>query len=402
MTKEKNPPVTLQAILNTYGAAFRSKNPLPYSAHKVLNAVERCHTVALGAHAIRCLTPGCAYEKSAYNSCRNRHCPGCQGSQSARWMDKREAELLPVPYFHVCFTVPRELNPLVLANQRVLYDALFSSAWEAMEELIQTRKDFAGQGGAIAVLHTWGQNLMDHPHVHMIVPGGALDKEKAAFRQRGVHRKKDGTKTRDFLVPVGPLRILFKNKILAKLGHAYKTGALRFPGALEALSIPENFYALKEVLFAKSWVVYCKEPFAGPQQVLSYLGRYTHKVAISNGRIKSMEAGQVTFTLKNYRKEGKKEVMVLPVQEFLRRFLLHVLPKGYRRIRMFGFLSNRYKKGNLERIRALLHVAPVAEEKEKKSVAEIVLKAFGVNILLCPKCGQASLRLIRPQKPGSG
>ena len=243
---------------------------------------------------------------------------------------------------------------------------------------------------------------MDHPHVHLVVCGGALDKEKTAFRQRGVRRKKDGTKTRDFLVPVGPLRILFRNKFLAKLAHAYKTGALCFPGRLEALFSPDAFYALKEALFAKTWVVYCKEPFAGPMQVLAYLGRYTHKVAISNSRLKSMEAGQVTFALKNYRKEGKKEVMVLPVEEFLRRFLLHVLPKGYRRIRMFGFLSNRYKKGNLERIRALLHVAPVAETQEQKTVVEVVLKAFGVNLLLCPKCGRLSLKLVRLNKPGSG
>jgi hypothetical protein len=395
--------VTLKAIVQTYGAGFRRANPLPYAAHKVLNAVERCHTALMGAHAIRCHTPGCAYEKSAYNSCRNRHCPACQGSQSARWVDRREAELLPVPYFHVCFTLPHEMNPLVLANKRVLYDALFSCAWEAMAALIKTRKDFPGQGGAIAVLHTWGQNLMDHPHVHMIVPGGALDKEKRAFRRRGVRRKRDGTKARDFLVPVGPLRILFKNKFLSRLGTAYKAGTLRFPGAVAALASPEAFYALKERLYRKTWVVFCKEPFAGPKQVLAYLGRYTHKTAISNSRLRSMEDGSVTFALKNYRKDGKREVMKLPAAEFLRRFLLHVLPKGYRRIRMFGFLSNRYKKENLERIRTLLQVAaPPEAETKVKSVAEVVLKAFGVNILLCPKCGQESLRIVRPVRPGSG
>jgi hypothetical protein len=317
-------------------------------------------------------------------------------------VDKREAELLPVPYFHVCFTLPHEMNPLVLANKRVLYDALFSSAWEAMAALIKTRKDFAGQGGAIAVLHTWGQNLMDHPHVHMIVPGGALDKEKQAFRRRSVRRGKDGKKARDFLVPLGPLRILFKNKFLSHLATAYKTGTLLFPGAVAALSSPDAFYALKEHLYHKTWVVFCKEPFAGPRQVLAYLGRYTHKTAISNSRLLSMEEGTVTFALKNYRKDGKRERMKLPAAEFLRRFLLHVLPKGYRRIRMFGFLSNRYKKENLERIRALLQVVSPPEADKKKSVAEVVLKAFGVNILLCPQCGQESLRIVRPVRPGSG
>jgi hypothetical protein len=378
---------------------------MPYAAHKVLNAVERCHTPALGSHTIRCLTPECGYEKLAYNSCRNRHCPGCQGSQSARWVGEREKELLPVPYFHVCFTLPHELNPLVLANKKILYDCLFTAAWDAMSTLFEGRKDFAGQGGAIAVLHTWGQNLMDHPHVHMIVPGGALDKGKTNFRQRCVKRNKLGIKSRDFLVPVGPLRVLYKNKFLAKLGRAYKEGQLIFPGKVEPLALPKRFYEWKENLYAMNWVVYCKEPFAGPKQVLAYLGRYTHRVAISNSRLINMEDGNISFKLKNYRKEGKREVMMLPAKDFIRRFLLHVLPKGYRRIRMFGFLSNRYKRTNLEKIRALLGEEPkepVNEKKEKASVAEVVLKSTGVNILLCPKCGQCGLQLIRPLMHGSG
>ncbi|MCY7328338.1 MAG: transposase [Saprospiraceae bacterium] len=252
---------------------------------------------------------------------------------------------------------------------------------------------------------------MDHPHVHMIVPGGALNKGMGEFRQRGVRRNKKGIKARDFLVPVGPLRILFKNKFLAKLGRAYKDRLLVFPGKVESLSLPSEFYGLKENLYAKNWVVYCKEPFAGPKQVLAYLGRYTHRVAISNSRLLNMEDGKVTFKLKNYRKEGAREVMVLPAEDFIRRFLLHVLPKGYRRIRMFGFLSNRYKRKNLETIRALLSNEPVKpldekpeveEKKEKPSVAEVILKSTGVNILLCPKCGQCGLRLIRQPMRGSG
>ena len=254
-TRRPSPRVTLQQILLQYGPAFRRDNRLPYRDHQILNAVERCHTPALGAHVIRCGTPDCDYEKLAYNSCRNRHCPACQGSQSARWVGQREAELLPVPYFHVCFTLPHELNSLVLQNKRVLYDALFTSAWEAMSELVGSGRTFAGQGGAIAVLHTWGQNLMDHPHVHMIVPGGALSKDKGAFGQRGLMRKRDGKKARDFLVPVGPLRILFKNKFLAKLSRVFKEGILRFPGPVEAVSSPDRFYALKETLYAKAWVV---------------------------------------------------------------------------------------------------------------------------------------------------
>ncbi len=414
-TQAKDPtttPLTMQKILLRYGPQFRSKHRLSYPKHKILNAIERCHTPKLGYHPIQCQTPGCHYEKIAYNSCRNRHCPACQSSQSARWVYEREQELLPVPYFHVCFTLPHELNDLVLANQKILYDGLFSAAWEAMDTLLRDVKTFSGQGGAIAVLHTWGQNLMPHPHVHMIVPGGALNKVEKQFRQRCVTRKKDGVKLRDFLVPVGPLRILFRNKFLAKLSSAYKSGMLLFPGQVSALASPDSFYAMKNAIYAKNWVVYCKEPFAGPKQVLAYLGRYTHRVAISNSRLLSMEDGKVTFKLKNYKKGGKKEVMELPVHDFFHRFLLHALPKGYRRIRMFGFLSNRYKQKNLEQIRSLLPGATkggdpeakeaTGEKKEKPSVAEVVQRFFGVNILLCPKCGQCSLKLITATNSGSG
>ena len=408
---QSHAPVTIQHILLRYGSQFRRRHRISYQAHQILNAIERCHTPRLGFHPIRCQTPNCHYEKIAYNSCRNRHCPACQSSQSARWVYEREQELLPVPYFHVCFTLPHELNHLVLANPKVLYDALFSAAWEAMDTLLRDAKTFKGQGGAIAVLHTWGQNLMPHPHVHMIVPGGALNKEENQFQQRGVIRKKDGKKLRDFLVPVGPLRILFRNKFLAKLTHVYKSGLLQFPGQASALSSPDAFYAMKSTLYSKTWVVYCKEPFAGPKQVLAYLGRYTHRVAISNSRLLSMEDGKVTFKLKNYKKGGQKEVMELPVDHFLNRFLYHALPKGYRRIRMFGFLSNRYKRKNLEKIRSLLPGVlekessaveeGAGEKKEKPSVAEVVRKFFGVNILQCPRCGKDSLKLITSAKSGS-
>jgi len=395
--------VTLQNIFLKYSSGFRSQTKIPYSAHKVLNAVERCHTSQLGAHVIRCQTPSCSYEKIAYNSCRNRHCPACQGSQSARWVSEREAELLPVPYFHICFTLPHELNPLILMNKKLLYDILFSSAWESVSELIHSSKAFGGQGGAIGVLHTWGQNLMDHPHVHMIVPGGALLQQNAVFNQRPVRRQKDGVKVRDFLVPVGPLRILYKNKFISQLAHLYKTGQLVFHGEMQRFADADSFYKMKDQVFAKNWVVYCKEPFAGPKQVLAYLGRYTHRVALSNSRLVSMNENKVTFKLKNYRKDGKKELMVLPAYEFIRRFLLHVLPKGYRRIRMYGFLANRYKQKNLEKIRTYLQVPQVVVEKKKKaSVAEVILHSTGVNILLCPKCKKVSLILIHQGGRGSG
>ncbi len=308
---------------------------------------------------------------------------------------EREAELLPVPYFHVTFTIPHELNPMVLWNQELMYNILFESAWESMHTLVQDKKYFGGQAGAIAVLHTWGQNLMDHPHVHMIVPGGAFKKHTQDWVHKKMRRKKNGKKCKDFLVHVSPLKILFKNKFLDKLSHNYKNHEFTFSGPVEYLTMPDNFYRLKDCLFKKQWNVNIKEPFAGPEEVLKYLGRYTHRTAISNSRILEIENGEVTFMMKDYRNEGKKRPFVLEAQEFIRRFVLHILPKGYRKIRMFGFLANRYKMRNLEAIRKYLKIIPAKIVKVVKKVHEIIKQFFGVNILKCPKCGMDSLKLIR-------
>ncbi len=386
---------TVQEIFLRYGGEFRQAHQLPYAVHKVMNAIEGCRTEKLGYHLIKCQNCGCDYEKKAYNSCRDRHCPACQSYQSAKWVMEREAELLPVPYFHVTFTIPHELNHTVLWNKELMYNLLFESAWESMHTLVQDKRFFGGQAGAIAVLHTWGQNLMDHPHVHMIVPGGAFKKDMQDWVHKKMRRKKNGKKCKDFLVHVAPLEILFKNKFLDKFAKNYKNHELSFSGPVEHLAEPGKFYGLKDGLFKKQWNINIKEPFAGPEEVLKYLGRYTHRIAISNSRIIDIENGKVTFMMKDYRNEGKKIPCVLEAREFIRRFLLHILPKGYRKIRMFGFLANRYKIRNLEVIRKYLKIVPAKILKTVKKVHEIMKEFFGINILKCPECGRDSLKVIQ-------
>jgi len=391
---DKSASATLQNIFVSYGREYRKKHKLPYESHKVMNAIQGCRTEKLGYHLISCGNCGCDYEKKAYNSCRDRHCPQCQSYQSAKWVLERKAELLPVPYFHVTFTIPHELNSLVLWNKELLYDLLFKAAWESAAALIGERRHFNGQGGAVAVLHTWGQNLMEHPHVHMIVPGGAL-RWKSEWVQKNLKRKKNGKKKKEFLVPIVPLQILFKNKFLVKLAKLYKKGELMLPPKADGVPGPKSFYRLKDAVYKKTWNINIKEPFASPEDVLKYLGRYTHRAAISNARILNIENGRVTFVMKDYRNNGKKVIRILDAHEFIRRFLLHVLPKGFRRIRMFGFLANRYKIRNLEVIRKLLEIVPVKIEKANKTVQHIMQEFFGVNILKCPQCGRDSLKVIQ-------
>lgn len=384
---------TLQQIFLRYGEAHRQAHKLPYESHKVMNAIEACRTEKLGYHLITCENCGCDYEQKAYNSCRDRHCPQCQSYQSAKWVIDREAELLPVPYFHVTFTIPHELNPLVLWNKEVMYNILFESAWQSLNDLVKDQRYFGGQAGAIAVLHTWGQSLIDHHHVHMIVPGGAFIKHPEQWIQKKLSRDKNGKKKKAFLVHVAPLRILYKTKFLTRLAKEYKKHHLKLSGSLQHLQEPGNFYGLKDSLFKKEWNINIKKPFAGPEEVLKYLGRYTHRVAISNSRIMDIEDGNITFMMKDYRNEGKKIPCHLDAQTFITRFLRHVVPKGFRRIRMFGFLANRFKIRNLEAIRKYLNMMPAKIEKVVKSVHEIIQQFFGVNILKCPKCGMDTLKL---------
>lgn len=286
-----------------------------------MNAIESCRTSNLGGHIDVC--DSCGHERISYNSCRNRHCPKCQGLAKEQWLLERKRDLLNIGYFHVVFTVPDSLNPLALQNQKIFYSLLFKAASETLAELSRDHKYLGAEIGIISVLHTWGQNLMDHPHVHCIVPGGGLSFDGTRFLRS---REK-------FFIPVKVLSRKYRGKFLAFLKEAFQDGELRFCGKLEPLSGKLKFQSLINALYQKEWVVYCKKPFKSPWHVLRYLGRYTHRVAISNQKIVSLQDGRVTFSWRDYKDENKTKLMTLEASEFIRRFLLHVLPDRFVKIR---------------------------------------------------------------------
>jgi hypothetical protein len=343
----------------------------------VLFTLGRCHTAALGGHLYRCDT--CGAEHPAYNSCGNRHCPSCLGHKSAKWLSDRAAELLPVPYFHVVFTVPAEIASIALGNKEMLYGILFRAASEALVEITRDPKHLGADIGFLAILHTWTQTLLHHPHVHCIVPGGGLSTDGTRW-----------VKSReDFLVHVKPLSRLFRGKFLAYLEEAVRAGLLRFAGATAHLAKPGALAAFVREQRDKEWVVHAKPPFGSPEHVLKYLARYTHRVAISDRRILGIGDAGVTFGYRdNHRGPG---VMTLDGVEFLRRFLLHVLPTGFVRIRYYGLLANRGRRKNLERCREL--IAPEASAGTASSEPARTTPAEQDRDR-CPSCGVGQLRAV--------
>jgi hypothetical protein len=355
----------LAAIFRQYGPSYRETHRLPLNQLRTMHAIEICRTKELGGHIDAC--EDCGHLKISYNSCRNRHCPTCQFLRKEKWLEAREKELLPVPYFHVVFTLPEELNPLALRNQEVFYTTLFRAASETLIELTRKR---LGQIGAIAVLHTWGQNLMDHPHLHVMVTGGGLCQGAWV------------ASTRRFFRHVKVMGRLFRGKFLFHLKKVYTADKLRFPGLIAHLA--HTFTAFLHPLYDREWVVYCKPPFGGPQSVIRYLGRYTHRVAIANHRISSIENGTVTFFFKDYADGDKRKTMTLEAPEFIRRFLLHVLPDRFVKIRYFGLLANRVRKTSLHACREALGVGIPHETPE--TWQEHLLRLTGVDVTRCPLC----------------
>jgi hypothetical protein len=336
---------TLGAVIRRFGAALLCRAALTPAQTAVLSRLGRCHTAALGGHLYRC--DACGAERPAYNSCGDRHCPSCLGHQSAEWLVERSAELLPVPYFHVVFTMPAEIAALALGNKKVVYTILFRAASEALLEAAHNPEHLGVRLGFFAVLHTWTQTMLHHPHVHCIVPGGGISLDGS----RWVHTRPN------FLLPIAVLSPLFRGKFLAYLAEAARAGALRFAGATAPLATAEGFAAFLQEQRDKDWVVHAKPPFGSPEQVLKYLARYTHRVAISDRRILDIDDTGVTFRYRD-NASGTQLTMRLDGVEFLRRFLLHVLPKGFVRIRYFGLFANCVRAANLERCRALIAAAP--------------------------------------------
>src|SRR5919108_2385327 len=366
---EKRPRPELADIFRRYGERFEQTHRVSAAEHKVIRAVSVCRTQDLGGHLDRC--DACGFERPAYNSCRNRHCPKCQSLAKARWLEKQTAELLPLGYFHLVFTLPHELNRLVLANKKIVLSVLFKSVSETLLEFGRSR--LGGILGIIAVLHTWDQKLQDHFHLHCLVPAGALSLDHS----RWISARKN------FLFPVEALGLVFRGKFLDLLKQACDQGKIE--------TITQQ--AIKE-LRKKNWVVYSKKPFGSPKTVLDYLGRYTHRVALSNDRILSIDGGQVAFSDRDRKDSERKKVMTLDAHEFIRRFLLHVLPDGFIRIRHFGFLANRSKKQALARCRKLLDLDPAWPHCPIESAKDMLLKITGVDLTRCPCCHNGTMIVV--------
>jgi hypothetical protein len=389
----QRPALEVADVIREHGDAFLTKvgGILNACQRQALRDLARCRTAALGGHVQHCLD--CGHERIAYNSCRNRHCPKCQALARARWLQREAQLLLPVEYHHVVFTLPAELAELASANPRVCYDALFQAASATLRDVAANPKRLGAQLGILLVLHTWGQNLHHHPHVHGVVTGGGL-----SCNERGmVDRTPRWRSCRPgFFLPVRVLSRVFRGKYLERIRVAFDEGKLVFPGRLEPLADASAFRRWLTPLYGKDWVVYAKRPFGGPAQVLKYLARYTHRVAISNARLVKHEEGRVTFRLKDYADGGRRQTLTLSGEEFLRRFVQHVLPKGFVKIRHFGLLANRQRAEKLELSRRLLLPLTVAAALAAGNVGADPQTESGVSptcliepaaVQECPKCG---------------
>ena len=390
------PALELADVFRRHGPDYRLRQPVPVSHLRVMRAIEVCRTATLGGHVEQCHR--CDFQRIAYNSCRNRHCPKCQTADKLQWLQQRNQELLPIPYFHVVFTLPEQIAAIALQNKRVLFQILFHTSAETLLTIARDPKHLGADIGFFSVLHTWGQNLLFHPHVHCVVTGGGLSSDAG----RWVPSRPD------FLLSVRVLSRLFRRLFLAALTAAHRKHELQFHGDLQHLADAKAFAQYLAPLASRDWVVYCQPPFGGPQQVIEYLGRYTHRVAISNQRLLAMGDHTVTFLYKDYQSDDpqRSRVMTLLAEEFIRRFCLHVLPDGLQRIRYYGLLASRFRAANLTHCRALLNGSPsplLPDQRRLRRAAERLPAAPQ----LCPRCHRGemvryhSLPPIRwPAKPG--
>jgi len=378
----ERPRLEVADVFRRYGPAYRQQHEASLSRgqRRVMNAIELCRTAALGGHLEEC--DSCGYQRPAYNSCANRHCPKCQSLARAQWLEDRQAELLETQYFHVVFTVPQEIAALAYQNKATVYDILFRATAETLRTIAADPKHLGAEIGFLAVLHSWGSNLLFHPHLHCVVPGGGISPD-------GQHwvACRPG-----FFLPVRVLSRLFRRLFLEHLQTAFDSGQLEFFSSLQGLHDPKAFAQYLAPLRATEWVVYAKPPFGGPEQVLNYLGRYTHRVAISNDRLLSLDHGKVTFRYKDYRHPHQPKVMTLEAEEFIRRFLLHVLPEGFQRIRHYGFLCHRYRKAKLSLCRQLLGMEPKpAAPQPRPDYRDRYAQLTGKSLRECPVCHQGTM-----------
>jgi hypothetical protein len=376
------PTVEVADILHAQGDRFVEQNRswLSFQQLSVLRAITRCRTAALGGHIDHC--PRCGHQAISYNSCRNRHCPKCQAQARQRWLAAREQEVLGVPYFHVVFTIPHELNPLCQYNPEVLYNLLFRASAATLLEVAADPKHLGAEIGFLSILHSWGQNLLLHPHVHCAIPAGGFSLDHT----RWIYARYP------FFLPVKVLSRMFRGKFIAALRRAYRRKKLRFHGPIAALEQPKRFASFLRTVFRQDWVVYAKPAFGGPTQVLRYLARYTHRVAISNHRLLAFDGERVTFRWRDYAHGNKKRKMTLNATEFLRRFVQHILPRGFVRVRQYGFLANRCRTANLTLGRRLLATTP----KPQQPCPDAITSSAAWR---CPHCG-ATMQIGPNLNPG--
>lgn len=383
--------VEVADIFRALGPRYRQQHRLTVHQHKLMRAIEQCRTASLGGHVEQC--SHCAHQRISYNSCRNRHCPKCQNLARAQWLERRRAELLPVEYFHVVFTIPEALHPLALHNKKVLYNLLFQASAAALQSIAADPIHLGAHIGFFSILHTWGQNLTLHPHIHCVVTGGGLSPggDRWIFTKPG------------FLLSVRVLSRRFRNLLVEALLRAFTQNNLRLPHCLGTWASPEAFPRWLAGLRRREWVVYAKPPFGGPQHVLEYLGRYTHRVAISNRRLTAFDGDAVSFQYKDYRHQGPctQSTMTIPGEEFIRRFLLHSLPPGFQRIRHYGILASSRKKDTLALARHLLQAAPHPIAPSREQIRDAMVELLS-PIRRCPECGLGIMEVVEVLQPARG
>lgn len=368
---------TLQEVMVLHGDKYLKSKKLPLNIYKTLSAIKYCKTSALGGHVYQC--DNCGQIKIAYNSCRNRHCPKCQSYAKELWVYERRKSLLPTQYFHVVFTVPEELNSLILFNQKELYSVFFKSVSETLLELSRDKKYLGADIGFTILLHTWGQNLMNHPHIHCVIPGGGLSLDGSKW----IKSKKK------FFIPVKVLSRKFRGKFLYYVNELYLKNKLKFPSNISELGSRDVFSQFKDSLYKKEWIVYSKPPFGGAEHVLQYLSRYTHRVAISDNRIIKVDNDNVVFKWRDYKDNNKEKIMTLNPQEFIRRFTMHILPDRFVKIRHYGILGNRNKQLKFKRCLEIFRVKP--KKDDSLSSAELFFKLTGIKIGMCKVCENGNL-----------
>lgn len=371
----------VQDILNRYLEDYIKKYPLTEQQRKVATDIISCRTAALKGHVDEC--DKCGYTKISYNSCRNRHCPKCQTFMKEKWIDARKEDLLPIPYFHVVFTIPEQINMIMYQNQKIMYNLFFSAVSGTLSELAADPKYLGAKIGFTSILHTWGQNLMYHPHLHCVVAAGGIAKDDS-FK----------TGKENFFIHVKVLSRKFRGKFIDMLKKAYDDGNLKFHGSISEFNNGQIFYDLVNTIYKMEWIVYCKETFSGPEAVIEYLGRYTHRIAISNNRIIGIENGMVTFKWRDYKDKNAEKIMTITAVEFIRRFLMHVLPRGFVKIRHFGLLTNRNKTIRLRKLQAEMKFKIKSQFKGLKAV-EIIKLITGKDVTLCPCCKEGRMQTVR-------